>query len=36
MKKALKLAALALLMAGTMTACTPDYEIANSEIYKKN
>lgn len=30
MKKALKLAALALLMAGTMTACTPDYEIANS------
>ena len=30
MKKALRLAALALLMAGTMTACTPDYEIAGS------
>lgn len=30
MKKALKLAVLALLMAGAMTACTPDYEIAGS------
>ncbi len=30
MKKTIKLAALVLLMAGTMTACTPDYEIAGS------
>ena len=30
MKKALRLAALTLLMAGTMNACTPDYEIAGS------